>query len=1766
MINIIRTIVTGFFLFTTILQVQSQDAVFTLEDETAGVGSSFCMNVTAENLMNINALQFSINWDQTILELTSIDALNPSFTGANINTSGSASGISTFAFSSASPGGVSMPDGDLFFRMCFTVVGPGGSNTQVNFTGTPTSIDILAIINGVFTPMNLVTQGGNVTVPTPLIFTMPDEIQAPGASFCLPVSVTNFDDLESIQSSINWDASVLQYDSITGFGLPDSLSDLDISSFGISNAGSGLIGFSWNDNDNDAFNGVTVVDGTIIFEMCFTVIGNVNDMTCILFDDNPIPIEVIQFGNSDNLGLQSEGGKINIQQTIFITNNTLTQPNCTDADGGEINISVAGGTGPYTYLWSNDSTTQDLTGLGVGSYTVTITDSSMPANVFSSSFNLLGNFVNPIAMAEVLDTISCAEPTTVLDGTGSSIGTDIIYEWVHVPGTATILGGNTLMATVNAVGSYNLIVTDTSNGCSATAFSFVEGDVVPPLVDAGEPDTLNCGMMQLELDGSVDPIGNYTYAWTTIGGSFTTGQAIPNPTVDEPGTYILTVMEDGTGCMATDTVEIAENNDTPSASAAIGPDITCANLIVTLDGSASSSGALITYSWSGPGAITDGNTTMPTVNAVGTYILTVTNTYSQCTDEALVVVGANLVEPTAVVSDMNDEINCTTPSIMLDGTGSSTGDYTYLWITNGGDIATGETTLTPTVTTAGEYILTVTDTINGCIASDTTIITQDGNLPISNAGPDRTLTCDVLSVQLDGSNSSIGAEFKYLWTTTVPGNITTDPTSIAPFADAGAVYTLQVLDTINNCTATSSMTVMMDTIAPIPNPVASGILTCSLPEILLSQGTPVGNNITLGWDVIAGTIAGANAQGDLIINAVGTFQLTLTNNDNGCKDSTSIEVLQNIVEPIANAGEDIVLDCGQTSTDLDGSGSSTGTDYIYQWTALSGNALGNPTTLTPSISSTGEYLLIVTDTINGCMNMDTVLVTESDDYPIVEAGANGTITCTNPEVTLDASLVSSSGPEYLIEWVAADGSGVVIDGNENTLMPTVNEPGAYILTITNLNSNCSATDQLFVSSNNTPPVAMVVQDTVEFDCDEETVMLDGTGSTTAGVEYFWKTTDGNVVTGEDELIAEANIGGTYMLCVTNIDNGCADTATVFVEEMDDVPILDVDLTSNITCSNPIVTLDASGTILLPNQIFEWVTGPNGNYIPGTTDGFMPMVNAQAFYTLRVTDTITGCIFQDGALVLVDSSLVMASAMADGNIDCVTDLVNLEASVNASTMDVIYNWTAMMGGNITSPDPTQLMIQADAAGIYEFVALDTVTGCTDTISLEIIDDSETPTADAGMEIELPCTATSIFLDGSGSSMGDDFVYLWTTTGTGSIVTGTETDLNTEVDAVGTYILTVTDTTNGCFSTAQVDVISSLSVDAIAVTPVNLDCGVISILLDGTGSSTGPTITYFWTASNGGMIDMDDDTLMPQITSPGTYTLLVTDNQTGCTATTDVEVIFDNSFPLAAAGDDLAICESTTNLEGNLPTDVTGIWLSLGSAIPTDPASPTTEVTNLESGANIFVWTLSALGCPEYSSDTVVISVDEISVTNDDTYTMLENEVLDFDVSINDIVGVGQFTALTSVANGTLGNLGGGGFNYAPNLDFIGTEIFEYEFCSDICLDACDTSLVTITVNVKDPLPIDSLLQQNTNTITPNDDGLNDVFVFDILVQNPNDYVNNELVVFNRWGDVVYEAKPYSNDWGGTNQNGKPLPEGTYYYILRLDFAAGLILKGGVTILR
>jgi gliding motility-associated-like protein len=82
----------------------------------------------------------------------------------------------------------------------------------------------------------------------------------------------------------------------------------------------------------------------------------------------------------------------------------------------------------------------------------------------------------------------------------------------------------------------------------------------------------------------------------------------------------------------------------------------------------------------------------------------------------------------------------------------------------------------------------------------------------------------------------------------------------------------------------------------------------------------------------------------------------------------------------------------------------------------------------------------------------------------------------------------------------------------------------------------------------------------------------------------------------------------------------------------------------------------------------------------------------------------------------------------------------------------------------------------------------------------------------------------------------------------------------------------------------------------------------------------------------------------------------------------------------------------------------------------------------------------------------------------------------------------------------------------------------------------------------------------NAFSPNGDGINDVWV----IQNLADYPNASVKVFDRYGKLVYTSQGYSRPWDGT-QNGRPLPVGTYYYIIQVK-QGETPLNGSVTIIR
>src|SRR5690606_11312893 len=116
-------------------------------------------------------------------------------------------------------------------------------------------------------------------------------------------------------------------------------------------------------------------------------------------------------------------------------------------------------------------------------------------------------------------------------------------------------------------------------------------------------------------------------------------------------------------------------------------------------------------------------------------------------------------------------------------------------------------------------------------------------------------------------------------------------------------------------------------------------------------------------------------------------------------------------------------------------------------------------------------------------------------------------------------------------------------------------------------------------------------------------------------------------------------------------------------------------------------------------------------------------------------------------------------------------------------------------------------------------------------------------------------------------------------------------------------------------------------------------------------------------------------------------------------------------------------------------------------------------------------------------------------------------------------------LTQAMNGNVIQEGTN-MRYVPTRNYIGTDRFTYKICDNASPALCDSTDVFITVLDRESLDI-------PNGISPNGDGVNDAWVVDGI-----EFINdNEVLILNRWGNVVWEMKNYDNSWKGENKRGE-----------------------------
>ncbi len=1594
-------------------------------------------------------------------------------------------------------------------------------------------------------------------------------------------------------------------------------------------------------------------------------------------------------------------GTISIAPTLSATA-AGSQVNCTAPNSGTITLDVTGGTAPFTYTWSGGlPSTQNQTGLSADVYTVTVNDaggcstiasatvtatSVAPAAAASAnadlncnvmSINVLGqgsetgsninylwtgpgivganNTLNivvetagsytllvtntangctatastsvladetqPIAVAEG-GILTCADTTISLNGNGSSIGQNFVYQW---SGTGIVAGGNTLNPTVNEAGNYTLTVTNQTNGCTASDTVSVGLNETMPSVVIAPVGQLNCNANTVSLNGSGSSTGtNFSYQWLQ------NGSVLPNETspvliTNSSGTYQLIVSNALNGCTASSNATVTQNLTFPVAGATANGQLNCTQNSIALTGTVQGNPADFSFSWSTPNGVfgSSTNTQNTVATGAGTYFLEVTNIANGCIDSAMVQVTQSIDLPVVNIVAA-DNLDCNTSAVQIDATGSSQGTgISFTWSTINGSFLSGQNSLTPTVDAAGTYILSILDTNNncqslgsvtvtsddavptivfsapplldcgtnqvalqstvgnvpanasisyswstidgvivgqtnldsllvsapgnyillveneatGCIAQATEQVAADLTAPLAIIAPADPITCTVSTVTLDGTGSSLGNDFTYQWMT-IGGGFSSSTALLNPVVNAGGTYNLLITNELNHCTASEQVTVLENT--EQPNALANAVadLTCDVLALNLSgSGSSEGGAFVYEWTG-PGILQNGNTLSPLV-NEPGTYQLLVSNQANGCSAMAAITVGENVATPLAEAGTGGTLSCQLTSLTLNGSGSSIGAGYVYEWTSPNGSILSGADGLQPIVNAPGDYLIAVTDTTNGCTATDMVQITAENDLPDVVIAQAPAITCIVGEVTLDGTG-TATGADYTFLWYTVDG---FIFNGETTLYPTVTEPGTYQLSVTNTTTNCTNTATVTVLENTSLPAAAAGQND-QLNCTETTLILNGSGSATGpGITYFWTTLDGNILIGDNTISPTIDEPGTYLLQVTNAATGCTNTDQVTIDQDLNTPIAAAAAPDTLDCTTISFNLNGNGSDVGGGFTYQW-TSLDGNILSGATT-LVPLINEPGIYTLTVTNSANHCTQTAAVVVNQDITSPLAVAWANGLITCTNNMVSLNSTGSSLGNNFSYQWSTI-NGNIISGINSQTPL-VNEAGTYLLTISNTVNGCSATDEATVLENTVAPQAAIADPDILTCLVEEITLQAS-VLLVDDLSFQWTTIN-GQILVG-DTTLAPVVNQPGEYLLTITNNDNGCTGETQTTVFQDITTpNADAGDPFVMGCNGQNSTLDGSGSSGAGAMTYAWN-TNDGLLLSGIDSASPTIGQPGTYELHVALLTNGCTDTDAVTVTLEGPLALPQVEQPLCFGDAASidfsNTSGGLPPYAFSV--NGGATFSTQPV-----FTNLAVGTYQLV-VQDANGC-SFESEAIVEQPTQLSV----------------EVTPEATIGLGESYQIQATVN-------------IPQADlaFVEWTPSNYLSCTD-CLNPLATPFNTISYTIsvedkngcEDQATILIIVKKSNdvyvpNAFSPNDDGINDVFMVFSNLDLPVKV--NSFLVFSRWGESVFQQFDFlPNDpnygWNGWHR-GEPMDPAVFAWYAEVEFIDGStkLLKGDVTLVK
>ncbi len=688
----------------------------------------------------------------------------------------------------------------------------------------------------------------------------------------------------------------------------------------------------------------------------------------------------------------------------LLTSISGTNVSCNGGNDGVASVAASGGTGSYTYLWSNGATSQTATNLMAGNYTVTATDNSGNSSVASitieepEALTLMVSNLTEITCSDITGTAS----VQATGGTGS-----YAYLWSN---------GQTGNTNTSLISGNSVTVTD-DNNCTTSLDITIQQNTTLPFVAIDTPPLLSCSLNSVPLNTTISTSnGNFSINWSGPDGFSSTDQ---NPIVQTAGIYTITVTDTDNACFSMASVEVLQDQDVPLIDINLEGPINCADpfyVLTVLD----SSSFTATYEWFFEGmSISTQNLII--ASDCGEYTLVATNPANGCTQSASITIEC-LLDPPAIVIFPFDEITCTNTSTLVQIIGNNqNGNITYDW--TGPDGFTLNNSATASLSVCGIYDIIATNTYTACTTSATIEVVCNTAAPMADAGEDQVLTCATSQITLDGMNSTGQGELCYEWS--FENGSVLDSNAIINVASCG-IYTLTVTDKENGCTDSDQIIVSCEMDIPVVDAGSNidNIIVCEgeiVFPITLSGSSSIDH---YEWTTEDGNILSGADTPNPMVDANGTYQLTSVDPLTGCSASDLVIVdLAIATPPLAAIDNSPYYVCLMQDFPIviDATGSSTGDNITYEWYDNMGQLVG--TNFSVQVEEAGFYTLNVIDNETGCVD-NTVAEVEAADLFVTFSYFG--LPCVAMD-TIELNLVTNGNfPPFTYEWMNGDTTDTII--------------------------------------------------------------------------------------------------------------------------------------------------------------------------------------------------------------------------------------------------------------------------------------------------------------------------------------------------------------------------------------------------------------------------------------------------------------------------------------------------------------------------------------------------------------------------------------------------------------------------------------------------------------------------------------------------------------------------------------------------------------------